>query len=130
MNRLFPILLACGLLGACGGGATSSTGSAGGGKQPCKPSGTELRITVMDTTFDATCLAAPADAAFTVRFDNEDSNTHNLDIQKGGVSVFSGDVVIGPKVATYRVHALAAGSYTFRCDIHPVQMNGTFVVSG
>lgn len=132
MRRLFPILLACGLAlpGACGGGGAPSKGSSTGGTQPCKPSGTELRITVMDTTFDTTCLAAPADTAFTVRFDNEDSNTHNLDIQKSGVSVFDGDIVIGPKVVTYDVGALKAGSYTFRCDIHPNQMHGTFVVSG
>jgi plastocyanin len=81
----------------------------------------------MDTAFDATCLAAPADAAFTIRFDNEDSDSHNLDIQKGGVSVFAGDVVIGPKVVTYRVDPLPPGAYTFRCDIHPTQMFGTFI---
>jgi plastocyanin len=82
----------------------------------------------MDAAFDKACLAAPADTAFTVHYDNEDSNTHNFDIQKGGVSVFTSDLVIGPKVVTYRVQALAPGSYTFRCDIHPVQMHGTFVV--
>ncbi len=84
----------------------------------------------MDTAFDPECLAAPAGIPFTIRFDNEDSNTHNVDIQKGGVSVFVGDIVVGPKVVTYRVGALEAGPYTFRCDIHPLQMRGTFVVQG
>ena len=82
----------------------------------------------MEATFDPGCLAAPANTAFTVRFDNEDSDTHNLDIQRNGVSVFTGDFVKGPKVVTYDVGALPPGSYTFRCDIHPVQMRGTFVV--
>jgi plastocyanin len=128
LKRFFPLLLAGGLVvvGACSGATPS--GSASSGTHPCEPSGTELRITVMDTTFDATCLAAPADTAFTVRFDNEDSNTHNLDIQKAGISVFTGDIAVGPKVVTYNVEALAAGRYTFRCDIHPVQMHGTFIV--
>jgi plastocyanin len=132
LKRSAPLLLAGWLVavGGCGAGATTTpTGSAGGATDSCKPSGTEVRVTVMDATFDKACLAAPADTAFTVRFDNEDSNTHNFDIQKGGVSVFTSDMVIGPKVATYRVQALAAGTYTFRCDIHPVQMHGTFVVS-
>jgi plastocyanin len=132
LNRFFSLLLAgvLFLLGACGGGPTTTTASATRGTPPCKPSGTDLRITVMETSFDTTCLAAPADTAFTVRFDNEDSNTHNLDIQKGGTPVFSGDIVVGPKVVTYNVGALAAGSYTFRCDIHPVQMHGAFIVGG
>jgi plastocyanin len=130
LRRPVRFLVAGGLfvLSACGGGPPTATGAASGGAQQCKLSGTELRITVMDATFDTTCLAAPAGTAFTVRFDNEDSNTHNLDIQKGGVSVFSGAIVVGPKVVTYNVGALKAGSYTFRCDIHPVQMRGTFVV--
>jgi plastocyanin len=132
LKRFLPLLLACGLVlpGACGGGAATPTGSAGNGAQPCKPSGVEIRITVMDTTFDKSCLAAPANTSFTVHFDNEDSDTHNFDIQKSGVSVFTSEMVVGPTVVAYRVQGLAAGSYTFRCDIHPVQMHGTFVVSG
>jgi plastocyanin len=84
----------------------------------------------MDVAFDKQCLAAPAGAAFAISFDNEDSNTHNLAILNGGVSLFTGDIVIGPKVATYHVGPLPAGTYTFRCDIHPTQMHGTFVVRG
>ncbi len=84
----------------------------------------------MDVRFNKECLAAPAKEAFTIQFDNEDSNTHNLDIQNGGVSLFMGDIVIGPKVVTYSVSALPTGTYTFRCDIHPAQMHGTFVVGG
>jgi plastocyanin len=84
----------------------------------------------MDVAFDKDCLAAPAGTAFTIRFDNEDSNTHNLDIMNGGASLFTGDIVVGPKVVSYHVGALPAGVYTFRCDVHPTQMHGTFVVGG
>jgi plastocyanin len=84
----------------------------------------------MDTKYDTACLAAPADTPFAIRFDNEDSDTHNLDIMNGGISLFTGEIVVGPKIVTYHVGPLAAGSYTFRCDVHPSQMHGTFVVNG
>jgi plastocyanin len=82
----------------------------------------------MDTRFDTPCLAAPAREPFTVRFDNEDSDTHNLDIVDRGKSLFSGPVVVGPNVTTFSVPALPAGVFVFRCDVHPTQMQGTFVV--
>ncbi len=40
---------------------------------------------------------------------------------------FTGEIVNGPEVVTYRVNALQAGTFDFRCDVHP-QMRGTFVV--
>jgi plastocyanin len=83
----------------------------------------------MDARYDTACLAAPANTPFSIRFDNEDSDTHNLDIRKGGTSLFTGDIVVGPKITTYRVGPLPAGAYTFRCDVHPTQMRGTLVVS-
>ena len=43
-------------------------------------------------------------------------------------TLFKGAVVTGPTTTTYHVPALKAGTYYFRCDIHPTQMTGTFVV--
>ena len=40
-----------------------------------------------------------------------------------GASVFKGEIVSGKKV-TYQVPALAAGTYTFICEVHP-DMKGT-----
>ena len=78
--------------------------------------------------FDKECLAAPADSAFTIRFDNADAGVpHNVSVLSGGTSLFRGQIATGPEVATYRVNALRAGTFEFRCDVHP-QMRGTFVV--
>jgi hypothetical protein len=43
-------------------------------------------------------------------------------------SLFTGALVMGPKTITYQVPALPSGTYYFRCDVHPTQMFGTFVV--
>jgi plastocyanin len=82
--------------------------------------------------FDTDCLAAPADTAFRIRFDNRDQDTHNVEIldQPGGTPLFEGEVFVGPKVVTYEIDPIGAGTYYFRCEIHPLQMNGTFIVGG
>jgi plastocyanin len=38
------------------------------------------------------------------------------------------DVITGPKTTTYDVNGLQAGTYYFKCDIHP-GMNGQLKVS-
>ena len=95
---------------------------------PCSPSGPSVSVAARNLAFDKECLAAPADAAFTIRFDNADPGVpHNVAVLSGGRAVFTGDIVTGPKVVTYRVNALQAGRYEFHCDVHP-QMHGEFVV--
>jgi hypothetical protein len=133
---------------ACGKDATSSsapttaitpTASTSPSPTPspsptCGPSGTELEIVAKAVAglpaFDRDCLAAPADAVFTVRFDNQDPDTHNIEIldHPGGTPFFTGDVFTGPKVVTYSVEAIPPGAYYFRCDIHPLRMHGAFLV--
>jgi hypothetical protein len=43
--------------------------------------------------------------------------------------LFVGEVFSGPDVVTYEVPALDAGTYFFRCDVHPTTMTGTFLVA-
>jgi plastocyanin len=42
-------------------------------------------------------------------------------------SLFIGEIITGPQTVTYQVGALPAGTYFFHCDVHPLQMQGTFV---
>jgi len=109
---------------------------------PCTPSGTTLRISAEATQsshqvtarprFDKDCLAAPADTAFKIDFHNKVTERHNISIYTNiGAStvLFKGRIIAGPKEVTYSVKALPGGTYYFRCDIHPLAMHGTFVVS-
>ena len=98
----------------------------------CSPSGTALSIAAKDKKFDKDCLAAPADQAFTIEFDNQDPAVpHNVaiyDVANGNKALFKGDVFVGPNKMTYSVPAQASGTYQFRCDPHDDTMIGTFIV--
>jgi plastocyanin len=65
-----------------------------------------------------------ADTAFDIVFDNQEGAPHNIAISNAsGASIFKGEIVSSTKV-TYKVPALAAGTYAFICEVHP-DMKGT-----
>jgi plastocyanin len=101
-------------------GSAEPTSSSGPGQ------GVAATIAAMNLAFDHTHLDVPAGTPFVLRFDNNDTGIpHNIEILDGsGASVFKGAIVSGPGTVMYQVPALAAGSYTFKCDIHP-DMTGT-----
>jgi len=99
----------------------------------CSPDGAVLRLTARDFAFDRDCLAAHAGRPFRIVLENADAGVpHNVGIYAdaaGTEPLFTGDEVRGPGTATYRVPALEAGTYLFRCDFHPQQMRGALVVA-
>ena len=116
---------------ACG---SKSTPSPSASTASCTPNGTSLSETAQNIAFDSGNLCAPANQAFTIAFDNMDAGTqHNIEIFKDQAmtqSVFKGDIVTGPASVDYSVPSLAAGTYHFRCDIHPTQMQGVLIIAG
>ncbi len=102
----------------------------------CNPNGTSLQLTASKLSFSTTCLAAPAGQAFTITFHNDDPNvSHDVHIladdptkDPNATSFFTGELVPGPATSVYHVDPIPAGNYFFRCDVHPTQMHGTFVV--
>jgi plastocyanin len=116
---LAAVLAACS--GASANPATSPTAPAGG------PSGNTVTVIAKDITFTTPTVSATADKAFVIAFDNQDGAPHNIVISDAtGAKVFKGEVVSSAKV-DYQVPALAAGSYSFLCEIHP-DMKGTLTV--
>jgi plastocyanin len=97
----------------------------------CSPNGTALSIQAFDGKFDKDCLAAPANRAFTIDFNNLDRGIpHNVAIYRTDSddnAMFKGELIEGPKRTTYSVPALPAGNWVFRCDPHP-DMHGSFIV--
>ena len=125
MKRLtltFGLLALAAVLAACSGA------SAAPGEQPSapagNPSGATVAVVAKDIKFVTPAVAVKAGAAFAIDFDNQDGAPHNIAISDaGGAKVFKGDIVSSSKV-TYQVPALAAGTYTFICEVHP-DMKGT-----
>ena len=85
-------------------------------------------IAAKDLKFDKDSVEVKADQNFTLHFDNQESAPHNVAIYAD--SGFSQKVSIGEVITSARkdqvVPALKAGTYFFRCDIHP-DMKGEIV---
>ena len=86
----------------------------------------------MNNVFDTSTLSAPAGTPFTVVFDNMDAGIpHNFSIytdDTATTALFTGEFLTGPDTTTYKIPALDAGTYFFRCDVHPTTMFGTLTV--
>ena len=110
--------------------ACSGASAAQGTQNPApagSPSGDVVTVTAKDIAFGQTALDATAGSPFTIAFQNQDSAPHNVAIvDASGSSVFKGEIVTAKSV-DYAVPALAAGSYTFLCEVHP-NMKGTLTV--
>jgi plastocyanin len=129
MHRLISLaglaLLAL-LLVACSGGASASPS---GPAQSADPNA--LTISSKDLKFSTDTLQAPAGKPFQIVYDNQEAAPHNVAIytdESASTKIFAEEPFSGPKVVTYNVPALEAGSYFFRCDIH-TDMKGTITAS-
>ena len=112
------------VVAGCGGGGPKPTVTVTGGA---------LNVTAKDTAFDVGTINAPAGTAFTVHFTNAESAAHNFAVyaQPPADALAKSDIITGPSAtADVQVAALQPGTYRFRCDVHPDQMNGTIVVGG
>jgi plastocyanin len=84
--------------------------------------------------FDQEELQAKADGAVTVRFENEDAGVpHNWavytdDSASDAIAGASEGICTAPCSEDITFELPAPGEYFFRCDVHPTQMKGTFIV--
>jgi len=107
---------------ACSSGSPASPD--GPAPTGAAPSGDGIVVVAKDLKFSTATIAAPADEAFQIVLDNQESAPHNIAIKDAsGAVVVKGEVVTSTQV-TNDVPALAAGAYEFFCEIHP-DMKGT-----
>ncbi len=109
----------------CSSGSSGATASPVG-SAPAASGGTGDGIVVVakDLKFSTASITAPADEAFPIVLDNQESAPHNIAIKDAaGTVVFKGEIVTSTQI-TNNVPALAAGAYEFWCEVHP-DMKGT-----
>ena len=92
-----------------------------------------INLVAENIAFDKGTITVPAGAQVTLNFDNRDSGIpHNFAVYtdaNASTPVFVGDTITGPATITYTFTAPPApGTYFFRCDTHPTNMTGTFIV--
>jgi plastocyanin len=104
----------------------------GGGPSP-GPGPVSVTIVAQNIAFDLDRLVANAGSEFNVTLDNQDAGVpHNVSFytdRSAGQAIFVGELLTGPGTQTETFTAPASsGNYFFRCDVHPDQMTGTFIV--
>jgi plastocyanin len=90
-----------------------------------------ITISADDLEFSAPCMVANAGEAFTIHFENDESQIHNVSLYSDSskaTELMRGDTITGPAAEIdYPVEAMEAGEYYFDCMVHPA-MNGTLFV--
>jgi len=142
--RMFGLVVAAifavASLAACGDDEKDSTGGEATTRAAASPTdggeggeAVDLELAAENTTYDVDELAAPAGAAVTLVFDNDDEGLqHNFSLYESEESedpLFEGEIITGVDKINYEFPAPEdPGTYHFHCDIHPTAMTGEFIV--
>jgi plastocyanin len=96
--------------------------------------GQTVEISAQNVQFNTRELRVNTGGQVRVRFNNMEAVDHNVAVYQsstGSVPVSPGSVGVtfqGPNVDDTVFDVPAAGSYFFRCDVHPTLMTGNFIV--
>ena len=104
--------------------------SSGGGPSASVPPDVDLQVVAKDYAFDTAVLQMTAGEPTLIHFTNEDSEKHDIAIfpsADSGQAMFDGEDIARGSIV-YDVPAFDAGTYSFKCTIHPV-MNGSVEVA-
>ena len=118
------------------GESASSTRDSDSSGRTSRPSGApevRLKLIAEDLKFDLEELSVPRDALVTLDLTNRDDVPHNFAAYRTEAAtepIFVGETFSGPGVATvYQFDGPAeSGTYFFRCDIHPADMTGEYLI--
>jgi len=130
-QSLLAILATAGVLLAGGGVGAAAYGQRTVEK-PEGVAGPPVKVAAQGIQFLNKELTVKADVPADIIFDNKDKGiVHNVAVASDAdftQRVFTGDVIPGVKTIDYKFRAPEAGTYFFRCDIHP-NMQGKLTVT-
>ncbi len=130
-QSLLAILATAGVLLAGGGVGAAAYGQRTVEK-PEGVAGPPVKVAAQGIQFLNKELTVKADVPADIIFDNKDKGiVHNVAVASDADftrRVFTGDVIPGVKTIDYKFRAPEAGTYFFRCDIHP-NMQGKLTVT-
>jgi plastocyanin len=91
-----------------------------------QPAGAGVTITALNLEFTPQGVTVPAGQPFTIELVNRDEGIpHDIQVtDPSGAVLVKSEIITGPARLTVQVPALAAGTYTFSCVVHP-NMTGT-----
>lgn len=116
---------------AAAGDGTATPG-ASGAPAPGGPPAGSIPVTAQGFAFLEKTLEVPANQPFTIWFTNKDApgTPHDVELRStDGAVLKQVPSVDGGQSAAYEYDALAAGTYTYICSIHPIPaMTGTLTV--
>jgi len=92
-----------------------------------------VNLVAQGMAFDKSTIIVTAGAKVILIFNNKDTGIlHNFALytnSSASQSIFQGQTITGPNTITYTFTAPSTtGTYFFRCDVHPTQMTGNFIV--
>ncbi len=95
---------------------------AGSGPSASVPPDVDLQVVAKDYTFDTPTLAMTAGDPALIHFTNRDGELHDIAIYPNAdtsTAMFDGENI--PRGSTvYDVPAFEAGTYFFKCTLHPI----------
>ena len=139
IGLMFAVVVTTAVLAACGGDDEKTGDGAAATSAAANPTegGSDntalLEIAVENTEYDVSELTAPAGAAVTLVFDNDDPGIrHNWSLyetEESEDALFEGEILTGVDTIDYAVPAIdEPGTYHFHCDIHPAVMTGELII--
>lgn len=111
---------------------TAGPSTSGGAAPTPVPGATALTVKAEKLLFSPRTLSAAAGQPVQVTLENLDAGVlHNIAFytnQSATTVIYKSPLEAGVRTDVYTFTAPAAGSYFFRCDVHPDTMTGSFTV--
>jgi plastocyanin len=116
-------------------GQTAQAPAPAGDPELIEPfTGQTVEISAFNIAYSVNTITVDAGGQVRIRFDNQDAVRHNISVYVSSsdlTPVSAGSVGLqfeGPNVDDTVFDVPAPGEYFFRCDVHPGQMTGKFIV--